>query len=1381
MESDRLAAQLSAEPDDELLRLVVSFKAARLDGKTAQALRSIDRARRIAPDRPEINHLYGQALMADAPAAALPYLEKAVALQPSVTFEAAVIGALLADHDLERAAERLAKALGAYAVTPGGPLAKLARRVTEELAPRWPGWIGVAPDLRLCGDIIGCAGPELLSLREQVDGAHRDHMINPGPGAVAPFLVRLKQIAARRVIEAAARGETLLGGPVAFPPEFHLDGRATLTDGTLTGWVSIGWTTTDAIQVMIAGRDGFRLQIGTVPDILDPVRHRFSVGRETCADAGNRLVFSAMLPDGSFARLPDSPLLIDAPPAPRGRGRRLSADGGADRTDRSAGAAATPPDAPVDIVIPVYKGVEETLACIRSVIATAPGSEIVVIDDASPDPEMAPALEPLAAAGKITLLRNPRNLGFPRTVNRGFGLHPDRDLVVLNADTEVFGDWLERLREAAYRSPDIASVTPLTNSGSIASYPKSEDDCPRDRALALDRLARAANGGQSIDIPTGVGFCLYVRRECLAQTGFFDTIAFGHGYGEENDLCLRAAAQGWRHVLAPNVFVRHVGSRSFGVRRKALFERNNRLINLRYPGYDAKIQSYLQLDPVHQARRRLDEARLLRPEHAGEGRPYILLVTLALEGGVRRAVNERAAFWRDKGVTAITLKPDAADPNGCVLSVDGENFEDLSYRLPDDRAALLGLLRRLSIESVELHHFLGLTPDLIDGVLGLGLPVDVWVHDYVWYCPRITLLGGDNAYCGEPVVSVCETCVTENGATLDRFETVAALRERSQRWLSQARTVVAPSAALAQRLRAKFPGLPVRVEALEEVSGSVAVSYTPKEVLKVAIIGAIGIQKGYAVLADMVRDAAARDLPIEFIVIGYTKDDNALRAGGNVFVTGQYNEAEIEALIARENPAIALFLSVFPETWCYALTHAFKAGLPVAAFDFGAIAERLRAGGGAGILFPLASTAGELNDGLLKAFPVLPRPRAALVPVRAPSEGERADAHAAALPVATAASAADNLVRRGQGSRNGMVQNLSQLTASVEVLPLVKGLYLFSVGATESRKVGDDHELVLPALQVGLGPGTPPDHVEFMFGPRTEAPWLCEPRDHIVVKVKATSTILLLTSVRAQGMAPLEIDVKRLDGPQAVKAAAQAQPKPKPAQQQANPAPRPALALPAQRKPPAAPAVDKTEPSIPLRVTVHVQRRGDMVFNEGQWAGVSGQRLSVESFSIQPLDEANTDLIEYKAVTASGIETPWVASGALCGTRGMGMPLVGFAVRIKPQAADQDYICEYSAVMISGATLGPARNGAPCRSVDIGDPIEAIWISVRKAQGGAQAGDRPPAQLAAGRASKQKAVASGNAADAKPEPALAGGSAGEPPKPRPPLGPRFSVFRDPVE
>jgi hypothetical protein len=188
-----------------------------------------------------------------------------------------------------------------------------------------------------------------------------------------------------------------------------------------------------------------------------------------------------------------------------------------------------------------------------------------------------------------------------------------------------------------------------------------------------------------------------------------------------------------------------------------------------------------------------------------------------------------------------------------------------------------------------------------------------------------------------------------------------------------------------------------------------------------------------------------------------------------------------------------------------------------------------------------------------------------------------------------------------------------------------------------------------------------------------------------------------------------------------------------------------------------------------------------MVFNEGQWAGVSGQRLSVESFSIQPLDEANTDLIEYKAVTASGIETPWVASGALCGTRGMGMPLVGFAVRIKPQAADQDYICEYSAVMISGATLGPARNGAPCRSVDIGDPIEAIWISVRKAQGGAQAGDRPPAQLAAGRASKQKAVASGNAADAKPEPALAGGSAGEPPKPRPPLGPRFSVFRDPVE
>ena len=41
---------------------------------------------------------------------------------------------------------------------------------------------------------------------------------------------------------------------------------------------------------------------------------------------------------------------------------------------------------------------------------------------------------------------------------------------------------------------------------------------------------------------------MYIRRDCLDAVGPFDEAAFGRGYGEENDFCLRASHLGWRHV-----------------------------------------------------------------------------------------------------------------------------------------------------------------------------------------------------------------------------------------------------------------------------------------------------------------------------------------------------------------------------------------------------------------------------------------------------------------------------------------------------------------------------------------------------------------------------------------------------------------------------------------------------------------------------------------------------------------------------------------------------------------------------------------------------------------------------------------------------------------
>ena len=270
--------------------------------------------------------------------------------------------------------------------------------------------------------------------------------------------------------------------------------------------------------------------------------------------------------------------------------------------------------AEVDIVIPVYRGLAETRRCIESVLASRQGTpaDVIVIDDAGPDPELRAWLDWRAAAGGITLLRNAQNLGFVGTVNRGMGLHPDRDVVLLNSDTEVAGDWLDRLRAAARSAPDIGTATPWSNNATICSYPHPgwTGGVPGGLGLAgLDRLVAETLAGRSVDLPTAVGFCMYIRRDCLAETGFFDAERFGRGYGEENDFCLRAQALGWRHVLAADVFVFHEGSVSFGDDRHALMAAALGALLERHPDYMERVQAFVDRDPAAPLRAAIDAAR----------------------------------------------------------------------------------------------------------------------------------------------------------------------------------------------------------------------------------------------------------------------------------------------------------------------------------------------------------------------------------------------------------------------------------------------------------------------------------------------------------------------------------------------------------------------------------------------------------------------------------------------------------------------------------------------------------------------------------------------------------------------------------------------------
>jgi GT2 family glycosyltransferase len=272
----------------------------------------------------------------------------------------------------------------------------------------------------------------------------------------------------------------------------------------------------------------------------------------------------------------------------------------------------------VDIVVPVYRGEAEIRACLASVIAARLQTphEIVAIDDASPEPAIPAWLRTLAAEGRITLIAHAANRGFVATANEGMGLHPDRDVVLLNSDTEVADGWLDRLAAHAARDARVGTVTPFSNNATICSYPLTlaANELPRGETTAsLDRAFAKANPGRSAQIPTAVGFCMYVTRRCIEAVGPFDEERYGAGYGEEVDFCMRATRAGFRHVVAADVFVRHWGEVSFGSTGPARRAKAQAIVDELYPEFQPLVREFIARDPLKALRQRADLARGRKP------------------------------------------------------------------------------------------------------------------------------------------------------------------------------------------------------------------------------------------------------------------------------------------------------------------------------------------------------------------------------------------------------------------------------------------------------------------------------------------------------------------------------------------------------------------------------------------------------------------------------------------------------------------------------------------------------------------------------------------------------------------------------------------------
>ena len=231
-----------------------------------------------------------------------------------------------------------------------------------------------------------------------------------------------------------------------------------------------------------------------------------------------------------------------------------------------------------DLVLLSWNHLEQTRPCLESLMAcTDVPCRLIIVDNGS-EPAVRRNLQgvrPQGAIQEVRLLQNEANEGFPRGLNRGLAISTAPFACLLNNDLRFTGGWLRELIAVAEANPSVGLVNPASNTFGHRA--------PRGALGERDPAEDRANRGVYSEVGMCIGFCLLIKRELLERIGGLsedvERIFF-----EDEDYSMRAAAAGYRCVVAEGAYVEHAEHQSVrvGPERQALFDRNRRWCEARW-------------------------------------------------------------------------------------------------------------------------------------------------------------------------------------------------------------------------------------------------------------------------------------------------------------------------------------------------------------------------------------------------------------------------------------------------------------------------------------------------------------------------------------------------------------------------------------------------------------------------------------------------------------------------------------------------------------------------------------------------------------------------------------------------------------------------------
>ncbi len=618
----------------------------------------------------------------------------------------------------------------------------------------------------------------------------------------------------------------------------------------------------------------------------------------------------------------------------------------------------------VAIAVPIYKAAKDVALCLQSLAAYTPKNvSIYLLDDCSNDPELNKIFLSYQNVENIHIIQHEHNMGFTKNVNSAFTHIPkDKDVILLNSDTIVGPRWVENLFMAAYSADNIATVTATSNSAGAFSVPElGVNHIPE--WLNHEEISRLfLQESQRIypKVPTGNGFCLYIRRSALNVVSEFDAGAFPRGYGEENDFCMKLLYKGFQHIIADNVYVYHSRTASFNSEEKEKNIKAGRaVLDERYPEYTDLIKvfkdGHIQLirdhsqtileqntpSPFANKKRVL---YIISPETGGTPQTNKDLM-FALQNDyapylwVVRKDHHRLYKVEHGHLNLIWKKP---------LQNDVDPYNHTSPYLDE---IFLSLVQELAIELVHMRHMIFMSTGFSKIAKKINLPLIFSLHDFYSLCPTINLLDSNVKYCDlncHSVSGVCHNLFDETSSPINyRNNNIHNWRNSMEEFLKDCTRFISTVDNVKLLFHKAYPNLkhiPFQIiphgrEILDLDNLEPKLTSERKGKLKILVLGNINDQKGAQIFKELIK--SDKNVKYEFHFLG---DINpTINSIPNKYCTkwGKYNRGDLPRFIKKINPDIGVILSVWPETYCHTLTENWMFDIPVLGIATGAIKDRI--------------------------------------------------------------------------------------------------------------------------------------------------------------------------------------------------------------------------------------------------------------------------------------------------------------------------------------------------------------------------------------------------------------------------------------------------------